>query len=406
MHVLIITPVYPHPGSPTEGLFNEQHALALTRAGIQVSIVVCKPWLPNGLAKVWRRYYSLADLPRIEDRDGIPIHYVRYLHIPCYKWVDLTIASCARSILRTVNQANWSKQFNLIQVNDAWPAGLAAVIVAGVLTRPFILTMHIQDEERLYAQRKGATLYETMMRRASKVITVGRPLERFAQQWIGSAQKSRLQRIPNGVDLFGVLDALREVSSRQNGWGHILSVCNLWPLKGIDQNLQALKHLDNMDVPWKSYTIIGDGPEKPRLMRLAAELNIADRVHFHGRLPHRETLKEMAKADIFSLPSWQEAFGIVYLEAMAFGKAVIGCWGQGAEDIIQHEKTGLLVAPKDPSVLASALSRLLKNPDYSHKLGNAAAIRAREFSWERNAAEYLHLYREVLGSQSAEHGTN
>jgi glycosyltransferase involved in cell wall biosynthesis len=398
MHVLVITPVYPHPGSPAEGLFNEQHALALIRAGIQVSVVVCKPWLPNWLAEIWKRYNSLVNLPEFEERDGIQIVYARYFHIPQYQVPKITVDSCAHSILRVVNEIRLARGFDIIQIHDAWPVGLAAPTIAQSLGRPFILTMHIQDDPRLHTGRRGAALYEIMMKRASKVITVGRPLERFARNWIPELAHERLHLVPNGVNLSDAETALQDMAPKQNGWGHIISVSNLWPVKGIDLNLRALKQLAQAGVPWERYTIVGEGPEKPRLRILAGELGIEDRVHFTGRLSHHEVFKEMCKADIFSLPSWQEAFGIVYLEAMACGKPTVGCHGQGAEDIIEHEKNGLLVAPRDVHGLASTLQKLLENPGYSRKLGDAALLRVKEFTWERNAKQYVHFYRNICNS--------
>ena len=395
MHILVITPVYPYPGSPTEGLFNEQHALALTRAGIQVTIVVCKPWLFNGLAKVWRRYNALADLPEIEDRNSISIFYARYFHIPQYRLPHVTVASCVRSILQAISRLNLHEAFDLIQVHSCWPVGLAAPLVARKLIRPFVLTLHIQDEPRLYTSRRGHSLYRRMIEEASAVIAVGSALERFANRWGLSLGSGRLRVIPNGVDLATAIEVLREVSGRHEGWGNFISVANLWPVKGIELNLRALARLAEAGVPWQTYTVVGDGPERLRLEKLARNLGIASRVRFAGRLPHREALREIARADIFSLPSWQEAFGVVYLEAMACGKPVIGCWEQGANDIVRHGIDGLLVAPRDLEDLTEAMKRLVENEEFARELGKSAKSRAGEFTWERNSNEYLSVYQEV-----------
>jgi len=395
MHVLVITPVYPCSGSPTEGLFNEQHALALTRAGLQVTIVVCKPWFSNPLAKVWRRYNALADLPQIEERNGIPIVYARYLHIPQYQLSRVTVTSCGRSILQAINRFNLHGPFDLLQAHSSWPVGLASPAVAHALNRPFVVTLHIQDEPRLYASRKGLTLYRQMIEEASAVIAVGSGLERFAKERGMSSEHGRLRVIPNGVDLAAVREVLGEASGKQNGWGNIISVANLWRIKGIDLNLKALAHLGKVGIRWHTYTIVGDGPERTRLEKLTKDLGIANRVRFTGRLPHREALREVAKADIFSLPSWQEAFGVVYLEAMACGKAVIGCYGQGAEDIVRHGKDGLLVKPENVDDLASAIKQLVESSEYASKLGESAKSRVQEFTWEYNAAQYKDLYEEI-----------
>jgi glycosyltransferase involved in cell wall biosynthesis len=341
----------------------------------------------------------LADLPEIEERDGIPIVYARYFQIPQFQLPHITVASCARSILQAINRINSRKPFDLIQAHSSWPVGLASPAVAQALNCLFVVTLHIQDEPRLYLSRSGFTLYRRMLEEASAVIAVGSALKRFANERGLGSDHGRLRVIPNGVDLTTVREVLREVSVRQEGWGNVISLANLWPIKGIDLNLKALAQLVRMGVPWKTYTIIGDGPERPRLQKLAKDLGIANRVRFAGRLPHREALTEISKADIFSLPSWQEAFGVAYLEAMACGKPVIGCWGQGAEDIVRHRIDGLLVAPQNIEDLMQAMKQLLEDQESSGEMGESAKSRAQEFTWERNSKEYLKVYQEVYSER-------
>jgi glycosyltransferase involved in cell wall biosynthesis len=234
-----------------------------------------------------------------------------------------------------------------------------------------------------------------MLEEASAVIAVGSALERFAKERGLGSRSGRLRVIPNGVDLTTVREVLREVSGGQEGWGNVISVANLWLIKGIDLNLRSLARLAEAGVPWQTYTIVGDGPERPRLEKLAKDLGIAGRVKFTGRLSHRTTLAEIAKADIFCLPSWQEAFGVVYLEAMACGKPVIGCYGQGPEDIVRHGIDGLLVKARDLENLTRAIKQLIENPEFAGNLGESGKSRAQEFTWERNSEGYLKVYQEV-----------
>lgn len=77
------------------------------------------------------------------------------------------------------------------------------------------------------------------------------------------------------------------------------------------------------------YVIVGDGPERESLERLARALRIADSILFTGYKPHSEVWSYFADCDIFVFPSWNEAFGIVYIEALGLGKPVFGCAGEG-----------------------------------------------------------------------------
>jgi glycosyltransferase involved in cell wall biosynthesis len=401
MHVLIVTPVYPHPASPTEGLFNQQHAQSLVRAGVKATVLICKPWLPAVVANRWERYRALTCLDDFEEPEGVRVMFVRYLHIPRYRLYPLTLASCSRSILGKIRAMTSQALFDVIQVHSSWPVGMATPIVADALRCPFVITMHIEDDVRLVSRQTGSALYKRMLEKASAVVVVGRPLERFLQQWFLDVANGQLRIIPNGVDLKMIQEVV-ETSGKKGGAGkHIVSVANLWPTKGIDANLRALKELNRLGMRWDSYTVVGDGPERRRLEKLARELDIADKVQFKGRLSHRDALSEIARADIFSLPSWQEAFGVAYLEAMACGKPVIGCYGQGAEDIVRHGIDGLLVKCGDLEDLTSAMKQLVGSSEYSCRLGESAMSRAREFTWERNSKEYLKVYQDIC-SQSAD----
>jgi len=324
------------------------------------------------------------------------IIYARYLHIPQFLWVEATVASCLRSLRRAVRSSLGGERFHLIQVHSTWPIGLAAPFLAREIGIPFVVTLHMEDDSRLCSRGGNSLLYRRMLEEASAVVSVGRPLERFLQKVHPDLCLLKSCIIPNGVDH----DAVRVISSENgggtNGWGRLVSVGNLWPSKGMDLTLRALSLLRKKGTPWLGLTVVGEGPERKNLQKLARELGIDDRVQFKGRLPHEDTLREIARGDLFILPSWREAFGVVYLEAMACGKPVIGCFGQGAEDIICHGIEGLLVAPGQVDDLAEAIARIMENRELALRMGVAGINRVREFTWERNAAQYLQVYRRVL----------
>jgi glycosyltransferase involved in cell wall biosynthesis len=103
----------------------------------------------------------------------------------------------------------------------------------------------------------------------------------------------------------------------------------------------------------------------------------------------------IARAGVLSVPSYVEAFGIVYLEGMAAGKPVIGCRGTGAEDTIRDGETGFLVPQRDPGAVAQALERLLDDAPLRRSMGHAARRRARQFTWRANVQRHLNLFESV-----------
>ena len=120
---------------------------------------------------------------------------------------------------------------------------------------------------------------------------------------------------------------------------------------------------------------------------------MAERVRFAGAVAHRDVPALLRSADVVVSAPWYEPFGIVPVEAMACGTAVVATAVGGHLDTVDHEVTGLLVPPRDPAALADALTQLLANPGQRRALGTAAAARAAaRYSWDRIAAETEAVY--------------
>ena len=118
--------------------------------------------------------------------------------------------------------------------------------------------------------------------------------------------------------------------------------------------------------------IIGQGPERARLESLTRELKISHRVRFHGKRTRTEVAAAMAQCTLFALPSRYEGLGCVYLEAMATAKPVIGCAGQGIEEVIAHGRNGWLIQPDSLPEMTDALADLLSNADRRYRIGQEA----------------------------------
>lgn len=150
----------------------------------------------------------------------------------------------------------------------------------------------------------------------------------------------------------------------------LLAISRLHPdeKKGIDSLLVALARLPAPDFV---LTVIGDGPDRPRLQGLAEELGLASRVRFLAAVPDDRRDAELAACDVFALPSELEGFGIVYLEALAHGKPCLAAQAGGAPEIVRAEQTGLLCpAPvaENLAALCAALVRL-RDPALRQRLG-------------------------------------
>jgi len=139
---------------------------------------------------------------------------------------------------------------------------------------------------------------------------------------------------------------------------------------------QVLKEIPNI-----TYVIVGDGDDRPRLESLAQQLGVLDHVVFAGRVSNAELRAYYQNCEVFVMPAKTvlddrspkgEGFGIVFLEAMAFGKPVIGPNYGAPTEFIRHGEHGLLVNPESPEEVAEALIQLLSSPDLARQMGEAA----------------------------------
>lgn len=159
--------------------------------------------------------------------------------------------------------------------------------------------------------------------------------------------------------------------------------------KGVDVLLRAFTRVNrNCEL-----FIVGTGELEEKLKTMAYKLQIADRVHFLGFLPDKELKRTYADCDIFVLPSVEksEAFGIVQLEAMVYGKPVINTdLPSGVPYVSVHGKTGLTVKPKNPTQLAKAINFLAENPEIRKKLGGNGFIKVLDEYYERHVIRELY----------------
>ena len=165
--------------------------------------------------------------------------------------------------------------------------------------------------------------------------------------------------------------------------------------KGQEILIRAVGRI-RQEFPEVRCVIIGGGPRKPALERITRELSLGDIVEFLGKRPHQEVLDAMSWCDVFALPSWDEPFGTVYAEAMAFEKPVVACAGQGISEIVKDGVQGLLVRPGDIGSLADAFRSILGNPERARRLGRAGReLVDAELNYGALSSQLIQIYRQI-----------
>ncbi|MGH7925294.1 MAG: glycosyltransferase [Candidatus Binatus sp.] len=278
----------------------------------------------------------------------------------------------------------------------------AAAIVC-LLARPrgaLVITWH-SDVVR---QRRLARLYQPLerllLKRCSAIVATSPAYA--AGSLVLREQADRCHLIPYGIDasLFddGRVDqTLVEKLRRRFGPRMILSVGRLVYYKGTKFLIQAMAKVD------AKLVIVGEGPLRGELEREAAINGTSDRVIFLGQIDDNLSSYYHA-SDVFALPSCErsEAFGLVQLEAMACGRPVVNTRiDSGVPYVSPDGVTGFTVPPKDSDAIATALNRLLDNPELRKRMGSAARARViNEFGIRGMAARTLALYRSVVSEDT------
>ena len=399
MRILSLTTIYPNEQTSAEGRSVAFLDQALAEIGVHGTTLVLKPWVPRWLATRVDKWNHLAVTPRLETRNGTCVVFDRYLHVPPRYRLDQCASSMARRAIDLIKR--YSFEFDLVHGQSIYPPAPAARLVARYFGLPYVVTLRddLSHLDSMYEQRGARGLFEPMFASVSAIFVHGPALERDAPEFLPSGSTTPVVLAANGVDVKGIETILKSLpTAPPRAWGEIVSVSSLMRYKGIHENLRALKRVDELGLRQWRYTIVGDGPYRKQLEALAQELGLADRVVFKGRLPHREAIQAISRADIFCLPSWAEPFGNVYAEAAVCGRPSIGCRGCGAELTIRDGESGRLVPPKDVDALAQALEFLLRHPERTREMGGVARRDIGRFTWQRTARLYRDVMEQILSN--------
>ncbi|HMQ33726.1 MAG TPA: glycosyltransferase [Chloroflexaceae bacterium] len=284
----------------------------------------------------------------------------------------------------------------LMHLHHPYPPGDAAALVAA-RGAPLVVSYHsdIVRQRRLGAAT--APLVRGTLRRARRIIATSPAYIRSSPFLAPVASRCRV--VPYGVpvDEFGRADAGLVAALRAEHPGPVvLFVGQLRYYKGADRLVRAMAH-----VPARAVIVGADATvRRAELQALAAELGVAERVHFAGEQSGAALRAHYHAADVLALPSVErsEAFGIVQVEAQAAGLPVV-CTelGTGTSYVTRHGRTGVVVPPDDVPALARALRALVECPPLARALGEAGRARARaEFRLERMLDRVEAVYDEAL----------
>jgi glycosyltransferase involved in cell wall biosynthesis len=306
---------------------------------------------------------------------------VPYLRLDCLRDLDPRLAVQVAQLLR--RERPDIVHTHLVH-GDVYGL-IGAIACSGRL----VSTKHNDDRFRTGSFRH---LEQLLTRRAARVLCITASLARFNVDVVG-LPPAKVQVVHYGLDAppdaWGEADTSIVAPDRRV----LLAVSRLTEQKGLDVMVRALPAILDV-VPEATLVVLGEGPDRGRLERLARELDVAAQVCLPGRTG--DVAAWLRRSEIFVHPARWEGFGLVLLEAMHAGRAIVASRVSSIPEIVVDGETGLLVEPDDPRALATAVLELLGDPARSSDFGQAGGDRARAlFSVERMAEATIAVYDAV-----------
>jgi len=390
MRILCVTPWFPAFPGAHSGNFILDSVNALEELGHRVKVLVVQPWHPGWAAWLHKDWGGPKLQPEAHS-PSLALEQVRYLSVPRNHLLKLSNWTFRARVIPAIIRATQRFKPDVILAHTEL-VGLAGVECGKAQRVPVAVVLHgINTSARLNTptqlNRVGMALASS-----DRVVLVGEPLVAYFAPIVGKTSHFRI--VHNGFRL-----PMAEECADRAAWGcplRFASVSNLHEGKGIDLNMQALGTLNQMGYSDWTYTVVGDGRERGSLQALAKDLRIDAQVRFVGAVRHDEVYGHLAQADVFALPSYREAFGVAYLEAMACGLLTIGVNGQGPAAFIRHGETGLLVEPKSVDSLVACFQEVLENQAKMQAIAARGQDVVRsEFTWRRHAEKMVGVLGEI-----------
>ncbi|MEK6647249.1 MAG: glycosyltransferase [Candidatus Firestonebacteria bacterium] len=290
----------------------------------------------------------------------------------------------------------WLKKINadILHFHHPFPIGMFSYLIAKPKGK-IVLTYHSDIVRQKFTGGLFAPVLNSFMKKADCIIATSPNL--IESSPILKNYKEKCRVIPLGIDVekFKLKQNMEKIHCIQNKFKNkiVLFVGRLIYYKGLEYLIKSIPKIN------AHFVLIGDGPLKNNLKQIAKDLQVENKITFLESMDEDELISYYWACDLFVLPSIanSEAFGIVQLEAMTCGKPVVSTnLPTGVSFVNLHQKTGLVVTPKNSDALAQAINTLLEREELRKEYGENAKQRVeKEFTKEKMVDRILKLYNEI-----------
>lgn len=382
MNILIIPSWYPSRNDNINGSFFREQAIALSKKGHNVIVL--------NATFVGRKDHLSRDNFHFKKYTDEGVYIYSYT-TPAFGLTRLEKLSCKLFLKKVRKLINYIlKDFGTIDIIHAHafnPAGYCSCIIGKEFNIPVVVTEHSSKIIIKDISSFGTSMLKDCVDRAYSFICVGQTLKKCIIELTGTSKNIKV--IPNMVS---------NIFNYKQGRGNektftFLSVGALQKRKNFDLLINAFSKAfhGNKNIKLK---IVGGGNLLSSLQSQINSLGMCKQIELCGQLSREDTAKEMQQCDAFVLASANETFGVVYIEALACGKPIIGTRNGGAEDIINADN-GILIAINDESQLVNALEQIHRN----YEKFNAAMIAKMckdKYSEKAISEAILKIYEEAI----------
>jgi D-inositol-3-phosphate glycosyltransferase len=364
----------------------------------------------NVAVEIYTRATSSALPPTVEAFPGVTVH-----HVPAGPFEGLTKAELpgqlcvfAREVLRA--EARHDQGWYDVIHSHYWLSGQVGALVRDRWGVPLVHSMHTMAKVKNAQLAAGDTpepsarvIGEEQVVEAADMLIANTDLEAKQLLEMYDADPGRVETVHPGVDL----SVFRPTTGARARLGLpadavvLMFAGRIQPLKAPDVLLHAVARLLERDPSLRRRLVVpvvggpsGSGLDKPEgLAQLAQSLGIADVVRFVPPVAQHELVDWYAAATLVCVPSYNESFGLVAVEAQAVGTPVVAAAVGGLTTVVRDGVSGLLVEGHDPEDYARAMARVIDAPALRAQMSTGALRQAGQFAWERTADRTLEVYR-------------
>jgi glycosyltransferase involved in cell wall biosynthesis len=348
--VLFLTNTYPDFESSYRGIFIKELALRLQKEECAITVVT---------PKIYR------ESPRFEKQNGIKVYrfpffsggklLIEYQRVPYLRMIVYFLSGVLFALYATLKHRG-----QLIHAHWAIPTGLIGVLVATLLRKPLLVTVHGSDL-RMAIRGPGllTRTFRYVCKRAGHVISVSEGMKREMKS-LGIPDE-KITVSPMGVEEIFFTARRKDEDGAEERPFIILSNRNLQPVYNLSQLVEAAPEIIREEPRVKIF-IAGEGRERDFLEKKVEDLKVGWSVQFLGRVPHKEMPHLLAKADVYVSTSLQDGTSVSLLEAMAAGAFPVVTDIPANREWIKDRENGFLVPVKDKTALAEKIVEALRNP--------------------------------------------